>query len=92
MVLRLRDMNGNAMAGGTVVLHQAVYAWAPPCPPHGACAQAELLATQTATATSTLDGTVAFAPATLSGAATQTVGTATTGNAGALAVTVEVHP
>ena len=92
MVLRLRDMNGNAMAGGTVVLYQAVYAWAPPCPPHGVCAQAQLLATATATATSALDGTVVFAPATLPGMATQTVGTATTGNASALAVTVEVHP
>lgn len=92
IVLRLRDMNGNAMAGGTVTLYQAVYAWVPACPAHGVCAQAELLATTTTTASSALDGTVVFSPATLPGTATRTVATATTGNTSALAVTLEVHP
>lgn len=92
IVLRLRDMNGNAMAGGTVTLHQAVYAWTPACPAHGACAQAELLATASAMATSSVDGTVVFTPATLPGVTTRMEGTATTGDTSALAVTLEVHP
>ena len=49
IVMRVRDMDGNPMAGGMVTLYQALYAWAPPCPPHGRCAQQELLGYQTAT-------------------------------------------
>jgi hypothetical protein len=61
-------------------LYQALYAWAPPCAPHGVCAQAPLLATQSATATSALDGTVTFTPASLPGVATNLLGLAATGN------------
>ena len=67
------------MAGATVTLAQAVYAWAPPCPPHGRCAQAQLLANQTATAVSGIDGTVTFSPASLSGTAINVAGIAATG-------------
>ncbi len=37
VTLRVRDMNGNPMAGGAVTLYQSLYAWTPPCPPHGRC-------------------------------------------------------
>ena len=90
--LRLLDMNGNPMAGGTVNLIQALYAWAPPCAPHGRCAQAELLATQAATATSALDGTVTFTPASLPGVATNLLGLAVSGNTASVNVRVERHP
>jgi len=92
IVLRVRDMDGNAMAGGIVILYQALYAWAPPCPPHGRCAQAQLLATQTSTATSGLDGIVSFAPASIPGVPTNVVGIAATGNTSTLVVGVELHP
>lgn len=92
VVLRLRDMNGNAMAGGTVALYQALYAWAPPCGVHGRCAAAQLLASQAATATSALDGTVIFTPAALAGVATNLTALATTGNASTLSVAIEQHP
>lgn len=92
MVLRVRDMNGNPMAGATVTLYQAVYAWAPPCPPHGRCAQAELLESQTSVATSAVDGTVTFAPATIPGVATNVLVVATTGNAGVVSAAIEQHP
>jgi hypothetical protein len=92
VVLRLRDMNGNPMAGGTVALYQAVYAWAPPCSAHGRCAASQLLAMQTATAVSALDGTVVFTPASLSGVATNMTALAATGNASTLAVAIEQHP
>ena len=92
ITLRVRDMNGNPMAGGTVNLYQSLYAWTPPCQPHGRCAQAPLLATQIATAVSTLDGTVTFAPASIPGVATNLVGLAATGNSSALTVIVEQHP
>jgi hypothetical protein len=92
IVLRVLDMDGNPMAGGTVTLYQALYAWAPACPAHGRCAQSEMLATQAATATSALDGTVIFAPASLPGVATNMIGLAVTGNAGSVNLAVEQHP
>jgi hypothetical protein len=75
-----------------VTLYQALYAWAPPCATHGRCAQAELLATQAATAISALDGTVTFSPASLPGVATNMVGLAVTGNTGSVSIAVEQHP
>ena len=92
ITLRVLDMDGNPMAGGTVTLYQALYAWAPPCAPHGRCAQTELLATQAATATSALDGTVTFTPASLPGVATNMLGIAVTGNTGSVNIVVEQHP
>jgi hypothetical protein len=92
VVMRVLDMNGNAMAGGTVTVTQSLYAWAPPCPVHGRCAQPQLLATQTVTATSALDGSLSVMPLSLAGVATELVGVAATGNAGMLSFSVEVHP
>ena len=92
VTLRVRDMNGNPMAGGTVTFYQALYAWTPPCPAHGRCAQAPLLATQTSTATSALDGIVSFAPAFIPGVPTSLVALAATGNTSTLTITVEQHP
>jgi hypothetical protein len=85
-------MNGNPMAGGTVTISQALYAWAPPCQPHGRCPQAQLLATQTTTATSALDGSVSITPLTLTGVPTNLQGIAATGNAGSLTFSIEQHP
>jgi hypothetical protein len=92
ITLRVRDMNGNPMAAGTVTLYQALYAWAPPCPTHGRCTQAQLLAIQTSTATSTLDGSVSFIPASIPGVPTTLVGLAVTGSSSALAVNIEQNP
>ena len=92
IVLRVRDMDGNAMAGGVVTLYQALYAWAPPCPPHGRCAQGQLIGYQTATAISGLNGAVSFAPASIPGVPTNTIGLAATGNTSTLSVAVEQHP
>ena len=92
VTLRVRDMNGNPMAGGTVTFYQALYAWTPPCPPHGRCAQTPLLATQTSTAISALDGTVTFVPTSISGVPTSLVALAATGNSSTLTVAIERHP
>jgi IPT/TIG domain-containing protein len=90
--MRVLDINGNPMTGGTVIVSQELYAWAPPCPVHGRCAQAQLLASQTIALTSTLDGSVTFTPLTLPGVATNLVGLAATGNAGSLGFAIELHP
>ena len=92
IVLQLRDMNGNPMAGGTVTLYQSIYAWAPPCPTHGRCPASELLATNTSSAVSAVDGTVVFNPALLPGIATNLLGIATTGNSSTLNIAIEQHP
>jgi hypothetical protein len=92
IILRVRDASGHPMAGAIVTLSEAVYAWAPPCPPHGRCAQAELIANQMATASSAFDGTVTFAPAAIAGAATNVIGLAATGNSSTVGVTIEKHP
>jgi hypothetical protein len=92
ITLRLLDMDGNPMAAGSVALYQALYAWAPPCAPHGACPPSNLLASQTATTTSALDGTVTFTPATLSGVATNLLGLAASGNTSTIPISVEQHP
>jgi hypothetical protein len=92
IILRVLDMNGNAMAGGTVTLYQSLYSWAPPCPARGRCLQPQLLSTQASIATSGLDGTVSFVPVSLPGTATNLLGVAATGNAGTLAIAIEQHP
>ena len=92
ITLRVLDMDGNPMAGGTVALYQALYAWAPPCGLHGPCVKGALLTTQAATASSALDGTVTFTPASLAGVATNLLGLAVTGNTGSVNIAVEQHP
>ncbi len=92
IALRLLDMNSNPMAGGTVTLYQALYAWWPPCAPHAVCTQGALLASQVSTAKSGLDGTVIFAPASMPGVATELLGVAASGNAGTVNVAIEEHP
>lgn len=89
VVLRVFDMDGNPMANGTVSFYQALYASTPPCEPHTVCAQGVLLATQSATATSAIDGSVSFTPASMPGVATELVGIAATGNTSTVGVAIE---
>src|SRR5208283_2598754 len=70
IALRLLDMDGNPMAGGTVALYQALYAWSPPCSLNTVCTRGALLAAEASTATSAVDGSVLFAPVSLPGVAT----------------------
>ena len=92
IALRLLDMDGNPMAGGTVELYQALYAWTPPCSPHVICPPGALLATQTATAISAVDGSVTFVPASLPGVATNLTGLAVSGSTSTMNVSIEQHP
>ena len=92
IALRLLDMDGNAMAGGTVAFYQALYAWSPPCAPHTICTEGALLATQAATATSAIDGSVTFLPVSLPGVATNLLGLAASGSTATVNIAVEQHP
>ncbi len=92
IALRLLDMDGNPMAGGTVALYQALYAWSPPCSPHTQCTQGALLASQSATATSAIDGSVIFLPVSLPGVATNLLGVAASGYTATVQIAIEQHP
>jgi len=92
ITLRLLDTDGNPMAGGSVAFYQALYAWAPPCAAHSVCPPSTLLGSQAATATSALDGTVAYTPATLPGVATNLIGVAASGNTSTINVAIEQYP
>ncbi len=91
IVLRLLDMNSNPMAGGTVTLDQSLYAWAPACAPHTVCLPGALLSAQSSTATSAVDGTVVFTPATLPGVATDLRAVAASGNTSTVSISIEQH-
>jgi hypothetical protein len=92
IILRLLDMDGNPMAGGTVALYQALYAWAPPCAQHTVCPPGTLLASESSTATSAIDGSVSFSPATLPGISTSLIALATSGNTATIPIAIEQHP
>jgi hypothetical protein len=51
-----------------------------------------LLATQVATATSALDGSVTFVPASLPGVATNLAALAASGNTASVNIAIEQHP
>lgn len=89
IALRLLDMNGNPMTGGTVALYQALYSWSPPCGPHTVCTQGALLAAQAASAASAIDGVVTFAPLTLPGTPSNLVGLAASSGAATISLTIE---
>ncbi len=92
ITLRVLDMDGNPMAGGSVALYQALYAWAPPCGAHQVCPPSNLLATQVSTTTSAIDGTVTFTPAALPGIPTTLQALAATGNTASVSIVIEQHP
>jgi hypothetical protein len=92
ITMRLLDMNGNAMTGGTVSLYQVLYAVAAPCNPHLVCPPGVLLSTQSATATSTIEGLVTFSPLTMPGVATNLQAIAVTGDTAVLPIKIERHP
>lgn len=91
ITLRLLDMDGNPMAGGTVSLYQALYAWSPPCAEHTVCAQGALLDVQSSAGTSAVDGMVIFMPASMPGVATNLKGLAASGNTSTVSVAIEQH-
>ena len=92
VTMRVLDMDGFPLVAATVTVSQSLYAWTPACPPHGRCAQPQLLSTQSLTLTAGLDGTVTFTPLSKPGVATNLTGLAATGNSSSLNFAVERHP
>ena len=92
VVIFVRDGSGNALAGATVSITQALYAWAPECPVHGRCDVPPLLSIERSNLVSASDGTISVTPIISSGNATTLQGVAAIGNAGLVQFVIDTHP
>jgi hypothetical protein len=90
--LRLLDNLDNPMAGGAVSLYQALYARTPLCSPHTVCTPGALLAAQTATTSSDINGAVTLSPLTLPGVSTSLTALAASGDTSTVQITIQQHP
>ncbi len=92
VTLRVTDTAGHGVAGATVLVHQAVYGWQPPCPSSGRCATAPLYGTYTTSAVSNDDGLITVTPLQYAGTAAVTRLVAATGTTGYFAATLTKQP
>ncbi len=92
VTLRVVDTAGHGVAGATVLVHQAVYGWQPPCPTSGRCATAPLYGTATTSAVSNDDGFLTVIPLQYPGTAAVTRLVAATGTTGYFAASLTRHP
>ncbi len=92
VTLRVIDTAGHGVAGATVLVHQAVYGWQPPCPTSGRCATAPLYGTATTSAVSNDDGFFTVIPLQYPGTAAITRMVAATGTTGYFAATLTKQP
>jgi IPT/TIG domain len=92
VMLRVEDAVGHAMAGGVVEFYETLRAWQPPCPLHGRCPAAPVVATQMVQAVSGSDGVVSLTPLSLPGTATLLDVVAVTGGNTTVNFQVEQHP
>lgn len=92
VTLRVVDQAGHPVVGATVNLYQAVTAWQQGCADHGRCPAPEVLKTSVLAVTTDADGRVSVAPAEMSGAATVTQMTATTGTQGSVTLVLVKRP
>jgi hypothetical protein len=92
VMLRVGDAAGHPMAGGIVGFYETLRAWQPPCPMHGRCPAAPVLATQSVQAVSGSDGLVSLTPLGLPGTATLLDVVAVTGGNTTLNFQIEQHP
>ncbi len=92
VTLEVTDAVGHPMAGATVTFYETLDAWTPPCPSHGACPSAPMLAQQTMQAVSAIDGTVSLTPLAIAGQASRLFVTAIVGNSATLDFELVQYP
>jgi hypothetical protein len=90
--LRVTDAIGHPMAGGTVFFYETLRLWEPKCSPHGRCASARVLGTETVESVSGADGLVTLTPLTDAGLATRLEVLAITGSTASINFEIETHP
>jgi hypothetical protein len=92
VVLHVTDAFGDPVTGAGVTFAEAFYGWTEPCEQQGSCPPAPLLGTQTAQATSGLDGSVTLTPLATNGAAGRLLVMAVTGANTTLSFELDAHP
>jgi hypothetical protein len=92
VVLRVTDAVGHPMAGGIVTFYETLTAWTPPCPEHGRCPSAPVLAQQTLQMVSATDGSVTLTPLANGGQPATLAVTAVTGDTAVLSFALEQSP
>jgi IPT/TIG domain len=90
--LRVTDAIGHPMAGATVFFYETLRLWEPKCSPHGRCASAPVLGTETVESVSGADGLVTLTPLTEAGLATRLEVLAITGSVASINFEIETHP
>jgi hypothetical protein len=92
VVLHVTDAFGDPVAGANVTFAQAFYGWTEKCAQQGSCPPGPLLATQSAQATSELDGGVTLTPMNTNGMAGRLLVMTVTGTDTTLSFELDVHP
>lgn len=92
VVLHVTDAFGDPVAGASVTFAEGFYGWTEPCAQQGSCPSGPLLASQTAQATSGLDGAVTLAPLNTNGVAGRLLVMAVTGTNTTLSFELDAHP
>jgi len=92
VVVQVTDASGNAVAGARVAIYQTVDAAGMPCPTHGPCPIAPVLAASTATAISDADGLVSVTPMRIEGTAEVTNIAVAAGTQGFVSLSLEQGP
>ena len=92
VVLMVTDGNGNPVAGAPVAIYQTVNTGEMPCPAHGPCPIAPMLAASQTSATSDANGLVSVVPMQLAGFAEVTNLAAATGTQGFAALALRQQP
>ncbi len=92
VVMEVTDAVGHPLAGATVNVYEALYAWQASCPSTGRCAATQKLGSQTLELTSDANGLVTMTPLTGNGQATTLLVTASTGLQSSLQFSIVQHP
>jgi hypothetical protein len=90
--MEVTDAVGHPLAGATVNVYEALYAWQASCPSTGRCAATQKLGSQTLELTSDANGLVTMTPLTGNGQATTLLVTASTGLQSSLQFSIVQHP
>jgi hypothetical protein len=92
VVVRVTDGSGDAVAGAPVGVYQTVDAAEMPCPAHGPCPVAPVLAASNSTATSDANGLISVTPMQVTGVGEVTSIAVATGTQGFVSLAIDQGP
>lgn len=92
VTLLITDPAGHSVSGATVIVHQSLQPWTPPCPTQGRCPIVPVYESSSTTLISGLDGTATFTALEPVAAPGITHAAAASGSVGFLSLTLQKHP